>query len=99
MTCELRVDSPDGSTAPEPAEPVLEQRERTIEIAPQLPRSGGAVLAGECLDARGPEELPVDADQEPGGDPRVAGVDSLLLEGIGNRLSEQRHDLELFRLE
>src|SRR5512146_2486049 len=99
MTCELRVDSPDGPIAPEPAEPVLEQRERTIEIAPQLPRGGRAVLAGERLAARGPEDLSVDADQEPGGDPRVAGVDPLLLEGIGNCLSEQRHDLELLGLE
>ena len=53
----------------EPAETVLEQRVRTLEIAAQPARRGGAVLAGERLRARGAEELPVHADQERGGDP------------------------------
>ena len=81
----------------ETAEAVLEQRVGTLEIAPQPPRGGGSVLAGERLRARGAKELPVDADQKRRRDPCVPGVDPLLLERAGERLREERHDLELLR--
>src|SRR5437899_3445366 len=81
----------------ETTEAVLEQRVGALEIAPQPPRRGGAVLAGKRLRARRAKEVPVDTHQERRCNSRVAGVDSLLLERIGECLRHERHDLELLR--
>src|SRR6185503_12678992 len=83
----------------EPTEPVLEQRVRTLEIVAQPARRCRPVLAGQRLHARSTKELAMDADQERGGDPRVAGIDPFLLERAGQRLSEGPHHLELLRAE
>ena len=57
---------------------MLEQVVRAVEVGPQPPDRGRPVLARERLLRAPPEELPVDADQEAGGDPRVALVDAEL---------------------
>jgi len=81
----------------ETTQPVLEQRVRALEIASQPPRGSRSVFAGKRLHARGAKELAMHADQKRSGDPRIARVDSLVLERDGQCLSERRHDLELLR--
>ena len=62
--------------------------------------AAGAVSPGERLLPRRPEELAVHADQQPGGDPRVARVDAeLALDRRGQHLREVRHHLELLGLQ
>src|SRR3954447_8263363 len=80
-------------------ESMFEQRVGTLEIATQPSRGGGAVLARERLRACGAKEMPVHADQERSRDPCVARIDPLFLERTGERVREQRHDLELLRLQ
>src|SRR5437588_619604 len=80
------------------AEPVLEQVEHAIEVGAQAADGGRPVLAGERPPARGTEELPVDADEQSGRDPRVALLDAeLLLDRVGEHLDEMPHHLELLR--
>src|SRR5947208_17131849 len=92
-----RADVLPGS--PELAEPALEQLVRSVEVAAEAPDRGRPVLTGERLLARGAEELPVDADQEPRRDARVTLVDVQLgLDRVRQRLHDPRHHLELLRL-
>src|SRR5262245_8882985 len=82
------------------AEPVLEQLVGAVEIGPQAPERAGAVPARERLLARGAEQLPVNADDQPRGDACVALVDvELRLDRAGERLREPGHHLELLRLQ
>src|SRR5438105_1289598 len=81
----------------EPTETMLEQRVRPLEVAAQPPHGSGTVPAGQRLLAGEAEELPVHSDQEPGGDARIARIDSLQQQRIAKGMRERRHDLELLR--
>src|SRR5438874_7153544 len=84
----------------EASEPMLQQLVRAVEIGPQPPHRGGAVLARERLLARRAEDLPVHADEEPCRDARIALLETgLALNSIGHDTDEARHHLELLRLQ
>src|SRR5947208_356195 len=77
---------------PTPDEPV-----RACEVGAEAPRGRGAVLAGERTLSRGGEELPVNADEQRGGNAGVDLVQSLFLERPRDRLAQAGHHLALLR--
>src|SRR5260370_14616120 len=91
-----RSGATDTAGITEAAEPVFEQVVGALEIGAQPPDGGGAVLPGERLLTRGVEDLPVDADEQTGSDPRIAFVHGqLALDRLGQHLIEAGHHLEL----
>ena len=88
-------------TAPgsfELAEPTFDELVRTFEVALELLDRGRAMFARERLLAGSVEDLSMNADQQAGGDSRVALWDvELRLNRVGQHADEVGHYFELLR--